>query len=37
LNGPLVLHAWNAFEEKATEEALRVWCEDNEIAVADDD
>ncbi|MGI6851770.1 UPF0158 family protein [Mesorhizobium sp. 1B3] len=31
------LHAWHAFEEKATEEALREWCEDNEIAVADGD
>lgn len=31
------LHAWNAFEEKAAEEALREWCEDNEIAVADHD
>lgn len=28
--------AWHAFEEEATEQALREWCEENEIEVADD-
>ena len=29
------LEAWYAFEAKATEEALREWCEDNDIKLED--
>lgn len=28
-----VVDAWYAFERRATEEALKVWCEDNGIAI----
>jgi hypothetical protein len=30
-----MLEKWYAFEEEATERALRAWCEENDIALAD--
>ncbi|HWK67408.1 MAG TPA: UPF0158 family protein [Rhizobiaceae bacterium] len=31
------LNAWYAFEAEATKEALREWCEDNDLVVAEED
>jgi hypothetical protein len=31
-----MLEAWYAFEEKATEDALRAWCRENDVEVEDD-
>jgi hypothetical protein len=30
-----ILDQWHDFQVKAQEQALRAWCEDNEIAVVD--
>jgi hypothetical protein len=30
------LNAWHKFEEEATEQALREWCEKNEIPIVED-